>query len=139
MKKVFRFISEWIWQFPQNFIGFVFGLFIDKTVVYKNIYCHDYDIINYDDCCIYKTNISGGITLGKYIYIHKNIKNFEYILKHEHGHVVQSKILGPLYLIVIGIPSLIWATIHTYFKIKKSYYSFYTEAWANKISGLTWK
>lgn len=30
----------------------------------------------------------------------------EETLKHEYGHSIQSKILGPLYLIVIGLPSL---------------------------------
>lgn len=30
------------------------------------------------------------------------------LLVHEYGHTIQSMILGPLYLIVIGIPSTLW-------------------------------
>lgn len=48
-----------------------------------------------------------GITLGNYIIVN-NIKH----LRHELGHTRQSKILGPLYLLVIGLPSLIHAGLH---------------------------
>ena len=30
------------------------------------------------------------------------------LLVHEYGHTIQSLILGPLYLIIMGIPSTIW-------------------------------
>lgn len=72
--------------------------------------------------------------------------------KHESGHYHQSRVLGPLYLFVIAIPSLLHAwyfTIKTFIKdniinpIKKkhgknakdvdydTYFNFYTESWAN--------
>ena len=28
---------------------------------------------------------------------------------HEYGHTVQSMILGPFYLLAVGLPSIIWA------------------------------
>ena len=34
-----------------------------------------------------------------------------FVLKHEYGHAVQSAILGPLYLLVVGVPSLIWSNL----------------------------
>lgn len=124
-----RFFIDIVWQLPQNILGIIFGLFVKKEVYHNH---------NYDDCVIYKTNSKGGITLGCFIYINKDIPSFQYIIKHEHGHVVQSQILGPLYLLVIGLPSLIWSCVYKLFK-NKSYYSFYTERWANKISDLKWK
>ena len=54
-------------------------------------------------------------------------------LMHEKGHYLQSLILGPLYIFVIGIPSIIHASVH-YKKCKnKDYYHFWTEAWANRL------
>lgn len=32
------------------------------------------------------------------------------LLVHEYGHTIQSLVLGPLYLPLIGLPSLLWAT-----------------------------
>ena len=57
---------------------------------------------------------------------------------HELGHHKQSLILGPLYLIVIGIPSLIHAWLWNP-NSGKSYYDFYTEHWANKLSKIELK
>lgn len=31
------------------------------------------------------------------------------MLVHEYGHTIQSLLLGPLYLFVIGLPSALWA------------------------------
>lgn len=32
----------------------------------------------------------------------------EKTIKHEYGHQLQSYILGPLYLLIIGLPSGLW-------------------------------
>lgn len=59
------------------------------------------------------------------------------VLVHEYGHTIQSMILGPLYLFVIGIPSCIWAFTPYFQKLrskgKYSYYDFYPEKWANYL------
>lgn len=59
------------------------------------------------------------------------------LLVHEYGHTIQSLILGPLYLIVIGIPSSLWGFLPSLQRQRKekqiSYFSFFTEAWANKL------
>ena len=56
---------------------------------------------------------------------------------HEYGHTVQSLILGPLYLIVIGMPSTLWGFLPNLHKKRKdeqiSYFSFFTEGWANRL------
>lgn len=58
-------------------------------------------------------------------------------IQHESGHVKQSKILGPLYLLVIGLPSIVHAAMHRTVCKNPNYYHFYTEKWANKLAGLT--
>lgn len=59
------------------------------------------------------------------------------LLVHEYGHTIQSLILGPLYLIVIGIPSTLWGFLPYCNKKREkeqlSYFSFYTESWANSL------
>lgn len=98
---------------------------------------------------VYVGTLKGGMTLGDKIFISKYYRGeyLQLILAHESGHVKQSLYLGPLYLFVIGIPSLLWAWCHRWIAPKKSYYWFYTESFANKLGGvavtkegtLTWR
>ncbi|MBQ9484260.1 MAG: hypothetical protein IJU82_08725 [Ruminiclostridium sp.] len=57
---------------------------------------------------------------------------------HEYGHSVQSVILGPLFLPVIGLPSSVWCMMPYFGRLRaekgRSYYSLYTERWANAIA-----
>jgi len=59
------------------------------------------------------------------------------LLVHEYGHTVQSLILGPLYLILMGIPSTLWGFLPYCNKKRKeqgvSYFAFFTERWANRL------
>lgn len=58
------------------------------------------------------------------------------LLVHEYGHTVQSLLLGPLYLIVMGIPSTLWGFLPGCAKKRQqgvSYFSFFTERWANAL------
>lgn len=56
------------------------------------------------------------------------------LLVHEYGHTVQSLILGPLYLPVVGLPSALWAHLpacQRRWRGNVSYFSFVTERTAN--------
>ena len=81
-------------------------------------------------------NLTSGLSLGWFIFVNEEAtkKTFD----HEYGHTIQSMILGPLYLLVIGLPSIIWAGCFGKYRKKhhKSYYSFYTEKWADKLGGV---
>jgi len=59
------------------------------------------------------------------------------ILLHEYGHTIQSLMLGPLFLLVIGIPSFIWASLPFFDRLRErrglSYYWLYCEKWATKL------
>lgn len=70
------------------------------------------------------------------MYIFLSFRATERILKHEIGHTKQSLYLGPLYLIVIGLPSIVWAFIQSRWMKDCDYYSFYTEKWANRLGGI---
>ena len=56
------------------------------------------------------------------------------LLVHEYGHTVQSLILGPLYLPVVGLPSVLWNHLPPCRRMRRgnvSYFSFVTERTAN--------
>ena len=65
------------------------------------------------------------------------------LLVHEYGHTVQSLILGPLYLPVIGLPSVIWLNAPRLAQRRHdlgiSYYALYPERWANHLGKLVLK
>ena len=114
-----RDILLYIWQLPQNLIGLLLLL------IYKGQEC-TYNGHKY----YYAPTMRGAISLGSYIISSNHNGN---TIKHEMGHRKQSLYLGWLYLIVIGIPSLLWAI---YCNDYRRYYRFYTEAWADKLAGI---
>lgn len=117
-----------LWQLPQVIIGSILYLWYNKSIIIIKKVRHTK---------VYSCNMPGGISLGTFIFINRYQCTNDTI-NHELGHAVQSMILGPLYLIVIGIPSIIWAGIHKYDpNDKNSYYRFYTERWADKLGGVT--
>jgi hypothetical protein len=85
----------------------------------------------------YKCDL-GSISLGKYLLISERNQYSPYVIKHEYGHQIQSFILGPLYLLLVALPSLIWAGCFKNYRIKHNvgYYDVYPEKWANKLAGL---
>jgi hypothetical protein len=119
-----------IWELPQKIVA--------KIVIKLS---RAEKISTYKDATLYYWKWSGGMSLSNSIFV-----PFEWIdgsqwqsnyIKHEYGHSIQSKILGPLYLLIIGLPSLLWAWLGDNYRKKnnKSYYWFYTEKWANKLGG----
>lgn len=115
-----------IWQLPQNLLGIVW---LNVNIICYYGVNHMGRIDDKVDWYVIPTK-SGAISFGKYIISYENANYFSTI-KHELGHCKQSLYLGWLYLIVIGIPSLIWCGIWKY--TKKPYDWFYTERWANKL------
>ena len=72
------------------------------------------------------------VSLGMFIFItdepyfYEKLKDtytkqelYNRLLVHEYGHTIQSLILGPLYLIVMGIPSTLWGFLPSLNKKKK--------------------
>lgn len=124
----------YVWQFPQNLVGLIIRLFCPADIGKDENFR--------DDINVYiSSRMSGGISLGKYIILSKYYSNYIFdkdTWNHEYGHTRQSKYLGPLYLFIIGIPSLIWAALYgtAIRETKNGYYKFYTEKWADKLGGV---
>lgn len=83
----------------------------------------------------FSKKMNGGISLGRYIILSDRNGTKYNTWYHERGHSIQSMYLGPLYLLVIGLPSLLWAAWGNEDR-NRSYYSFYTERWADKLGGV---
>lgn len=59
------------------------------------------------------------------------------LLVHEYGHTIQSLFFGPLYLLLVGVPSIMWSFLTVYVRKRDkehiSYFSAYPERWANSL------
>ena len=131
MKIFLRILTE-IWQFPQHIIAYVIILINCKSIKL---------MVSKDGISHYLVDhlFDSAISLGNYIFLDSD-GNFSYkTIKHEFGHQKQSLMLGPLYLIVIGLPSIIGNIIarikHKYFRRYYDtdfYYKHPWEDWAEK-------
>lgn len=116
------------WQILQNLVGLCYWLISQgkHTQTIGDVWVIETDSKN------------GSVSLGNFVFVTKYAYSQEYTLQHELGHTIQSKYLGPLYLLVIGLPSILWVLARkvSYTLRKKDYYWFYTERWANKLAGI---
>ena len=93
----------------------------------------------YHGAVVTEWKLKSSVSLGMFIFVTKfpgeDFKRM--ITVHEYGHTIQSLILGPLYLLVIGAPSALWAGIPAFSRMRRrrqmSYYRFYPERWANHL------
>ena len=132
MKLIMKYIRNlilFIWQLPQHIVAIIyFG--------YLVMMCKDLGVDSrYKQATVIPCIMRGAVTLGNYVFVGLN-SEYRKTVKHELGHTIQSKILGPLYLIIIGIPSITYCGLRRLFPSlrKKNYYNFYTEKWANNLS-----
>lgn len=136
MKKI-TFILLYIWQLLQNIIGIA----VVKYYNPERKHTLDNGVNIY-----YSHRMTGGISLGNYCIVNtghyrKDINESlkRDTIKHEAiGHTKQSRMLGPLYLFIIGIPSITWAGLYGAIikPTKNGYYKFYTEKWADSLAGI---
>lgn len=123
MKAIWQFLL-WIWQGPQNIVGLVFRIiYPGRSILFRGV-----DVVVAD-------RFPGGISLGRTIIVKRPYLANPDGWNHEYGHTRQSLYLGPLYLLIVGVPSLLWAW---YWNPSRggSYYLFFTEKWADKLGGV---
>lgn len=80
-----------------------------------------------------------GVSLGEFILIDSRyspaLMNSR-IVRHEYGHTIQSRMLGPLYLLAVGIPSALRGVLISRYGRAwggPGYEDGYPESWANKL------
>jgi hypothetical protein len=115
-----------IWELPQTVLAAIIIILFKRRVT-KRI---SYGLAN----ILYMKGFPGGISLGRFIILNEKHSDKQFPRKHEYGHSIQSLYLGWLYLLVVGIPSLIRSIVWRLFKLDSyKYYAGYPEKWANKL------
>lgn len=122
---------QWTWEFPQTLLGFLVMavLSVFSTTEKGRAFPLSGRVI------VVKTFAPIFVSLGRYVILYymagTNTR------KHEYGHCMQSAKLGPLYLIVVGVPSFTMAAISRVSKkFAKNYYKRFPENWADKLGGV---
>ncbi|MHC1705979.1 MAG: hypothetical protein AB9842_00515 [Bacteroidales bacterium] len=126
-----------VWQLPQNILGISLLIFLK---IWKGTVKIEFSRNRFFIPSFFS------VSLGLFIFYQPSAAdfghpdfNFDLTKEHEYGHSIQSQLLGPLYLFVIGLPSLLWA-IYFQSRYKKNnahgelYFKAYTEKWADKLA-----
>ena len=132
MKLIMKYIRNlilFIWQLPQHIVALIYFGYL--VMMGKDLGIDS----RYKQAIVIPCIMRGAVTLGNYVFVGLN-SEYRKTVKHELGHTIQSKILGPLYLIVIGIPSITYCGLRRIFPSlrKKNYYNFFSEKSANYLS-----
>lgn len=132
-------ILLWIWQLPQNLLGL--AMILCYRIAGREAYgVEDRKTGSYT---LVSTRFPGGISLGRYILLRRHTRTR---IRHEEGHRKQSLYLGPLYLLIIGLPSLlgniydrIFHTPERGWNDRRSYIWYFNqpwEKWADRLGGV---
>ena len=124
------FVLLFLWQLPQNLVALVW-LAVSRPV--KKIACRHYNVA----FSARMPKGASGVSLGTFAIVSPAHVGDQRVIRHElDGHTVDSKIFGPLYLFVIGLPSALHLLWHNRFGKGRPYDDFYTERWADRHAGL---
>ncbi len=132
IRYIILFLLQWTWGAVQNVIGL--AMFIGVKALHPG--CRAYF---YHGAVVCHWHSRGSMGMGMFIFFgHGGTPQEARILAHEYGHILQSRLLGPLDLPLIGLPSFMWATRSKNIQYRHrhgvSYYSYYTEKWRNKLA-----
>lgn len=126
-----------MWEFPQNLVGLAtFWILKMQRKLVK---------VQKENYRYFIETQSTGVSLGWFVFWTPDGNRFPYLENdcrmHEYGHALQSSMLGPLYLLVVGVPSLSRVIYRrAYRKVKgrswKKYYNGFPENWADKLGGI---
>lgn len=129
VKSFLFYLVQWTWGLPVNLVGGIAYLICTKLLGRR------WQHFGYARIVYLPWN-AGGLSLGLFIFMkdhHKN-KKWTYNTRiHEYGHTWQCLLLGPLYYLVVALPSCIWCNFFEGYRKKHnvSYYKLYCESWAN--------
>ena len=128
-----------LWQLPQNILGLLMVLVLRaKSTSYEIKRSDQVQWIR-----VFDSPWNNAVSLGFFIIVDIKTRGPLTVL-HEYGHCIQSRRLGPLYLIIVGIPSIlrnIYSRIFINNKMNYGdaydwYYSGYPEKQADKLAAI---
>ena len=134
-------VLKFIWTLPQNILGIILLIYFKSKRLIES-QKKSGRIRNATIILIEAKAKFSGVSLGNWIFVSKSYDDLATVIKHEEGHCIQSMIFGPLYLFVIGIPSLIMNLMSSYSMkygeglFYDNYYKRWPENWADKLGNV---
>jgi hypothetical protein len=131
LKRFLWYLLQFTWGLPQNLGGLLWFLFYLR----KPHALWNGSVVTR----IRRRRFSGGFTLGIFIFLTEPLlPDTEHDLRiHEYGHTVQSLYLGPLWSLVIGLPSMLWCNLPPFQRLRRDraipYSALYCEGWADRL------
>lgn len=126
-----------LWELPQNLVGLLTYLYLRKL--------HKIEGIRQEQARLFIETRKLGVSLGWFIFWTRRSNRYSHLVNdcrmHEYGHSLQSRILGPLYLLVVGLPSVMRHLYSVRYASKTgmqwmAYYDSFPENWADKLGGV---
>ena len=115
------------WGIIQNILGFIIWIYVLLTGPKEKRHV-------FHGALVTRWYLKSSMSMGMFLFMGTNDPR---VLVHEYGHTIQSCILGPFYLPVIGIPSFCWANTPRFVRSRMTgryrYSDFYPERWANYL------
>jgi len=140
MTMLFRWLIRcflFAWEFPQNIIGLATYLNLKrKDKILRTEFGQERFFIE---------TPHRGVSLGIFVFWTKRSNRYKNLANdcklHEFGHSIQSRMLGPIYLVIVGLPSAM-RHLYSIWHIRKTgnnwdaYYAGFPENWADKLGGV---
>jgi len=126
-----------LWELPQNLVGLATYLNLKRLKKIKTV--------DRAQNRLFIETPHRGVSLGYFIFWTRHSNRYSHLKNdcrmHEYGHSIQSRILGPFYLPVVGIPSILRhfysiRHIRKYGSDWQNYYAGFPENWADKLGGV---
>lgn len=119
--RVCFFLIQFTWGLPVNLIG---------LLVFLCCWGHGRRERFHNSVVTYLPGNRGGLSLGVFLFL--STSGGGDLRPHEYGHTIQCLLLGPLYWVVVGLPSVIWCFLFVGYREKHhiSYDALYCEHWA---------
>ena len=135
MKRFLYGLWQWTWGLPQTLAGLVLFIIYRKR---RHVRYHGAVVTFWDK--------PYSVSLGMFLFVSRlpfrdrrgvlpEKEMPRRLLVHEYGHTIQSLLLGPLFLPVIGLPSVLWAGLPVFQRMRDRgtpYSRCFTESWANR-------
>lgn len=126
-----------VWEIPQIMLGLLVWAImkINHKIVKSEPEAHR----------VFIETVNTGVSLGWIIFWTPKGNRFSHLQNdcrmHEYGHALQSVMLGPLYLPVVGIPSLARVLYGKWYRKRngrrwENYFNAFPENWADKLGGV---
>lgn len=128
---------SFLWELPQNLLGL--GLFgVERAVGTVRS-------VEWENGRLFIESKGSAVSLGTFVFWARGETRWfvldEWTRAHEYGHTFQSRWLGPLYLPLVGVPSVlrvVYGIAHRELTGSRwtGYFDGYPERWADRLGGV---